>query len=237
MRGRSPHTPGRGFEPLHPRILFSDNRYVVLDKPAGLKVHPGPGGGASVEDWFAGLSRRADGPWLAHRLDADTAGCLLVALRKQALRDAQACFAEGRARKTYWAIVHGRPAGDEGVIEAPLRRLSTSASGWRVEIAPGVPDAQSAVTEWRLMGAGEGLGWLELTPRTGRTHQIRVHCASLGHPLLGDRLYGSTDATVPMHLLARRLVLPLDPQLDVTAEPPQAMQAAFKACGWKASAV
>ncbi len=87
-----------------PPILFRDQRFVVLDKPAGLPVHAGPRGGASVEDWFPALSRRKDGPWLVHRLDADTAGCLIVALRYSALRAAQAEFAAGRAHKIYWAV-------------------------------------------------------------------------------------------------------------------------------------
>ncbi|HEY1412694.1 MAG TPA: pseudouridine synthase, partial [Rhodopila sp.] len=80
-------------------ILFQDQRFVVLDKPAGLPVHGGPSGGRSVEDWFSQLSRRKDGPWLVHRLDADTAGCLVVALRRAALIEAQALFASGGARK------------------------------------------------------------------------------------------------------------------------------------------
>ena len=83
-----------------PPILFRDERFVVLDKPAGLPVHPGPRGGSSVEDFFPELSRRKSGPWLVHRLDADTSGCLVVALRRAALVAAQAEFAAGRARKT-----------------------------------------------------------------------------------------------------------------------------------------
>ena len=78
-----------------PPILFRDDRFVVLDKPPGLPVHAGPRGGPSVEDWFPFLSRRKDGPWLAHRLDADTSGCLVVALRRAALIAAQAEFAAG----------------------------------------------------------------------------------------------------------------------------------------------
>ena len=101
-------------------VLFRDPRFVVLDKPAGLKVHAGPGGGASVEDVFPQLSRRKDGPWLAHRLDADTAGCLVVALRRGALLEAQVAFAAGRVEKVYWAIVQGGPDGDAGVVDAPL---------------------------------------------------------------------------------------------------------------------
>jgi tRNA pseudouridine32 synthase/23S rRNA pseudouridine746 synthase len=174
--------------PTDPPILFRDQRFVVLDKPAGLPVHPGPRGGPSVEDWFPSLSRRKDGPWLAHRLDADTAGCLVIALRKAALIAAQAAFAEGRARKSYWAVVSGGPVEDAGTVDAPLARRDGKA-GWRM--APD-PSGHRAVTDWRVLGRVDGLAWLELHPHTGRTHQIRVHCALLGCPILGDPVYGES---------------------------------------------
>ncbi|CAH2600974.1 RNA pseudouridine synthase [Rhodovastum atsumiense] len=208
-------------------ILFHDSRFVVLDKPAGLPVHPGPRGGPSVEDCFPALSRRRDGPWLAHRLDADTAGCLLVALRRAALHAAQAEFAAGRAAKTYWAVVHGAPPGEAGVIQAKLRKVSTPA-GWRM-----VADeaGQPAVTEWCLRGQAAGMAWLELRPRTGRTHQVRAHCAVLGCPLLGDPVYGPGGEAERLHLLARSLSLGLDPPVAVTAPVPAHMRAALAACG------
>lgn len=208
-------------------ILFQDARFVVLNKPAGLKVHPGPGGGPSVEDAFPALSRRKDGPWLAHRLDADTAGCLLVALRKAALLAAQEAFAAGRAEKTYWAAVRGTPPGERGTIEAPLLKRSTGRA-WRMVADPA---GQPAVTEWRVLGRAEGLAWLELRPRTGRTHQVRVHCAALGCPILGDPVYG--DGAGPLHLLARALDLDLDPPVAATAAPPVHMRAALAQCGWR----
>src|SRR5689334_21236421 len=105
-----------------PPILLQTPDFMVLNKPPGLPVHAGPRGGASVEDWFGELSRRRAGPWLVHRLDADTAGCLGVALRPAALLEAQALFASGRAWKTYWAVVTGSPAGDAGVVEAALAK-------------------------------------------------------------------------------------------------------------------
>jgi tRNA pseudouridine32 synthase / 23S rRNA pseudouridine746 synthase len=117
--------------PASPVELFRDPRFVVLDKPPGLAVHAGPSGGRSVEDWFPLLSRRKDGPWLAHRLDADTSGCLVIALRHAALLAAQACFAAGAARKSYWAVVAGEISGDQGVVAVPLRR-QTDPSGWRM---------------------------------------------------------------------------------------------------------
>jgi RluA family pseudouridine synthase len=213
--------------PAMPAILFRDVRFVVLDKPAGLKVHPGPGGGASVEDVFPALSRRKDGPWLAHRLDADTAGCLVVALRRAALLAAQAEFAGGRAGKTYWAVVCGAPAATQGVIDAPLLRRSTPA-GWRMAVDPA---GQPAVTDWRLRGAADGIAWLELHPRTGRTHQVRAHCAALGHPVRGDPVYGGGPGA--LLLLARAIRLDLDPPVAATAPPPAHMRAALAACGWR----
>ncbi len=224
-----------------PPVLFRDARFVVLDKPAGLAVHPGPRGGPSVEDWFSHLSRRRDGPWLAHRLDADTAGCLVVALRRAALLAAQAAFAAGLARKTYWAVVRGAPAQDAGTIETKLRRVSNR-TGWRMVADPA---GQSALTEWRVRGRAGGIAWLELTPRTGRTHQVRVHCALLGCPVLGDPVYGDGpggdapggdgpggDGVRRLHLLARAIALPLDPPVSATAPPPAHMRDALAQCGW-----
>lgn len=210
-------------------ILFQDQRFVVLNKPPGLAVHPGPRGGPSVEDCFPRLSRRKDGPWLAHRLDADTAGCLVVALRKAALIAAQQVFASGHAHKTYWAVVRGGPTSDSGSITAKLLRVSEK-SGWRM-----VVDAagQSSETHWRVLGRGPGIAWVEFRPLTGRTHQIRVHAAHLGWPILGDPVYGAKPAPGErLHLLARAIRLDLDPPVVAQAPPPEHMLAALKLCGF-----
>ena len=228
-------------------MLYEDPHLVVLNKPAGLAVHAGPRGGPSVEDEFPRLSRRRAGPWLAHRLDADTAGCLVVALRRAALVAVQAAFAEGRVRKTYWAVVDGAPGADAGEVDVPLLKRS-DVGGWRMVVDPA---GAAARTAWRVRGQVGGRTWLELHPLTGRTHQIRVHCATLGCPVVGDAVYG---AALPRHpgldpgsrslaarphvvetglmLLARAIVLPLDPPVSVVAPPPPHMLAALRVCGW-----
>jgi tRNA pseudouridine32 synthase / 23S rRNA pseudouridine746 synthase len=207
-------------------MLFRDARFIAIDKPSGLPVHRGPGGGASVEDAFPLLSRRRDGPWLVHRLDADTAGCLLIALRREPLRLAQAAFAAGTARKTYWAVVRGGPESETGVIRAPLLKR-TGANGWRMVSDPA---GQDAVTEWQVLGRSTGIAWIEARPLTGRTHQVRAHCTLLGCPVVGDPVYG--DGRGKLHLLARSLFVPLDPPVEATAPPPEHMRAALRACGW-----
>jgi tRNA pseudouridine32 synthase / 23S rRNA pseudouridine746 synthase len=212
-----------------PPILFRDERYVVLDKPAGLPAHPGPRGGPSVEDFFPLLTRRKEGPWLVHRLDTDTSGCLVVALRRTALLAAQAEFAAGRAHKTYWAIVRGAPSTASGTIDAPLGRRSTRV-GWHMAVDPG---GKTAVTDWRVLGRSGDRAWLELSPRTGRTHQVRVHCATLGCPVLGDTIYGG--GADRLHLLARAIVLDLDPVIAATAPAPEHMRVSLLRCGYDAA--
>ena len=209
-----------------PPVLFRSEGLVVLDKPAGLPVHAGPRGGASVEDWFPQLSRRRAGPWLAHRLDADTAGCLVVALRKAALIEAQGLFASGAVRKVYWAVVSGEPEGESGVVDAPLAKRSRP-GGWRMVVDPA---GQQARTAWRVLGRGGGRAWLELMPQTGRTHQVRVHCAHLGCPLVGDPVYGAGDGR--LQLLARAITLPMAVPVSAEAPPPAHMVDALRALGW-----
>jgi 23S rRNA-/tRNA-specific pseudouridylate synthase len=213
-------------------VLLLRDDVMVLDKPAGLPVHRGPRGGASLEDWLEPLRMgRRHPPQPAHRLDADTAGCLALGRTKPALAALGRIFAAGLAGKTYWAVVAGGPGGEEGRIDLPLRKVSSAARGWRMEPHP---DGQPAATAWRVLGRapgrGGGFAWLELRPETGRTHQLRVHCAASGWPILGDPLYGAGGAG-GLHLLARHLLLPLDPPAEAEAPVPPHMVAAIRRCG------
>jgi RluA family pseudouridine synthase len=231
MRPRVPR-PGAGCKippEIAARILLLRDDAIVLDKPAGLAVHRGPRGGASLEDWLEALRMgKRHLPQPAHRLDADTAGCLVLGRTKPALAALGAVFARGAAEKTYWAVVRGGPAEADGTIALPLRKVSSAARGWRMESHP---DGQAALTRWSVRGRGDGLAWLELRPETGRTHQLRVHCAAMGWPILGDPLYGGSAAS-GLHLLAHAIALPLDPALAAVAPVPPHMRAALAACGW-----
>ncbi len=207
-------------------ILYRDTRFAVIDKPAGMPVHPSRfDPSLSVEAMFPTLGRFRAGPWLAHRLDRDTSGCLVVALRRSALLAAQACFAEGRADKTYWALVEGAPRQRAGVIASRLGRVETP-QGWRMAATQ---DGRMAETEWRCLGRAGRLAWMELRPRTGRTHQLRVHCAALGCPIIGDAVYGTAGGTLA--LLARAIRLELTPVLQAEAPPPPHMREGLAACG------
>jgi len=210
---------------LSPAILFRDKRFLVIDKPAGLPVHPGRAGGPSVEDFFPAW-RLGDGPWLAHRLDQDTAGCLVIALKKSGLVAAQALFAGGGVEKTYWAVVRGIPGAGSGIVDMPLGKV-TCGRAWKMQAQN---DAPPAVTEWRLMGQGAGMAWLEFAPKTGRTHQIRAHALAIGHPIVGDAIYGGGAGI--LHLLAWRISLPLDPPVMAQAPVPAHMREKLGACGY-----
>ncbi|MBV8971032.1 MAG: RNA pseudouridine synthase [Sphingomonadaceae bacterium] len=210
--------PRRLSDELVRRILLADAHVLVLDKPAGLAVHPGPATPHSLEAHLIALRQGfVRPPQPAHRLDRDTSGCLVLARHPKALKRLTALFAEGRVAKTYWAIVDGAPEADEGTVDAPLAKVSSAAAGWRMVVDPA---GQRAVTHWRVLERG-ARSLVEFRPETGRTHQIRVHAASLGAPIAGDPVYGAGRG--PMLLHARRVVVPYAegrPPLDATAPLP-----------------
>jgi len=226
-------------EEMVSRVLYRDGLMLVIDKPAGMAVHRGPKGGESLEDYFDalryGLPRA---PALAHRLDRDTSGCLVLGRHRKALAELGRLFKAGRVRKTYWAVVEGGPDADEGRIELALGRLDPARGWWMKPDARGQP----AVTTWRVLGRGgdasQRLTWLALEPLTGRTHQLRVHCAETGWPIVGDAIYGTAPRSggPPLHLHAREVVVPLYKNRDpirVIAPVPAFMWVRLEACGWE----
>jgi tRNA pseudouridine32 synthase / 23S rRNA pseudouridine746 synthase len=242
-------------EEIVARLIYRDGLMLVLDKPAGLAVHKGPKGGESLEDYFDalrfGLPRP---PALAHRLDRDTSGCLVLGRHRKALAALGRLFKSGRVGKSYWAVVAGGPTQDEGRIDLPLGRKDATRGWWMKHD----PSGQPAATTWKVMGrtrdvaarndqpgAASGrmdISWLALEPLTGRTHQLRVHCAAMGWPIIGDSVYGSAPrtATPGLYLHAREVVVPLynnRAPISVIAPVPPHMRHLLHACGWPGESV
>jgi RluA family pseudouridine synthase len=217
---------------LRARVLYRDNQIIVIDKPAGVPVHAGPKAKHTLESMLDSLKfGLSQAPIPAHRLDQDTSGCLILARNERARRKLGRLFSAGHIQKIYWAIVVGMPPAAEGCIELPLRKI-TNKQGWRM-IAD--PAGQSATTDYKILGRNDGRTWLELRPHTGRTHQIRVHCAALGCPILNDPVYGTSAAADPLHLFARAVAIPFYEDrtpVTVVAQPPPHMLKALFACGF-----
>ena len=216
------------------RLLYRDGLMLVLDKPAGLPVHRGPKGGDNLEAHFDGLRFGLPRvPALAHRLDRDTSGCLVLGRHRKALEKLGLLFKQGKIAKTYWAIVEGGPEADEGLIDMPLGRRDATRGWWMKVDDAGLPSR----TRWRVLARGGGRAALALSPLTGRTHQLRVHCAALGWPILGDPIYGAStpgDGGPPLHLHARAISVPLarsKPPIEVEAPLPAHMREAWIALG------
>ncbi|ABD05072.1 Pseudouridine synthase [Rhodopseudomonas palustris HaA2] len=286
--------PELSAEDIQSRVLHRDGLMLVIDKPPGLPVHRGPKGGPNLETSFEflrfGLPRP---PVLAHRLDRDTSGCLVLGRHRKATATLGLLFKHSKISKTYWAIVEGGPLEDQGTIDLPIGRLNAERGWWQKIDPEGLP----SLTKWTVLGrsfspppcgagacpgldpgagvdngslasghphpnplpqAGEGarsaggaaaasspaqaedpppLTWLALEPITGRTHQLRVHCAAMGWPIFGDNIYGNGPrfGEPKLHLHAREITIPLSrnkPPVVVTAPPPPHMHPRLAACGW-----
>lgn len=185
-------------------ILFEDEHLLCINKPPGLVVHPAAGhrDGTLVNAILHHCSALSTGshplrPGIVHRLDMDTSGCILVAKTDEAHTSLAAQFAARTARKTYLAIVRGRPRTTAGVISGAIARHPFHRQRMTVSTRPG---ARAAETTWRVLASTGGLSLVECRPKTGRTHQIRVHLKHLGHPIAGDRTYGG-GADHPRQLL------------------------------------
>ena len=185
-------------------VLYADPWLLALVKPSGLLSQPGLG-----PELADSLISRAQERWpearLVHRLDRDTSGLILLARDATTHRALSAAFAERRVRKTYLAVVQGLPADRGGVINQPLARIATRPP--RYGVVPLEQGGKPALTRWRVLRRFEGSSLLLLQPRTGRSHQLRVHLADLGHPVLGDPLYGEPAAAPRLQLHAAGLQL------------------------------
>lgn len=224
-------------EEIVSRVLYRDALILVLDKPPGIAVHTANGGLHNLERLFPALQfGLPNPPTLGHRLDRGTSGCLILARHREAARRLGILFKENSIKKSYWAIVKGIVKQDEGRIDLPLCKQSQSRKHWWMKVDH--EKGMNAITDYRVLGRGDDITWLELNPQTGRTHQLRVHCAGIGHPIIGDYIYDPSEETPkyqPLFLHARSLEIPLYPKkspISVIAPRPAHMEQALKACGY-----
>lgn len=198
--------------PITSLILYRDAMVLVLNKPSGVPVHAGSGKLIPIDVHFEelrfGLPQK---PELAHRLDKDTSGCLVLGRHRQALKRLGHLFESGQAEKVYHAVVHGKMPEAEGVIDLPLAPQSKHKTRWWMKVdASGKP----ALTHYKVLHTEGQYSYVELRPKTGRTHQLRVHCAAVGCPIFGDKIYGVSDDVSTLHLHAYSIALPLYPKKD-----------------------
>ncbi|HMD63622.1 MAG TPA: RluA family pseudouridine synthase [Stellaceae bacterium] len=217
---------------LQAAVVHCDEAVIVLDKPPGLAVQGGTATERHVDGLLDGLRfGNVERPRLVHRLDKETSGILVIARTPAAAAFLTRAFREKTTRKTYWAIVVGLPRPRQGRIDLALAKVP-GRGGERVR--PDAEEGRRAVTYYRVIdSAGAQASWLALMPVTGRTHQLRAHCAAIGIPILGDAKYGAATAHlagVPgsgrLHLHARALSIPhpLGGTLEVTAPLPPHMR-------------
>lgn len=242
-RARSPkpgfHVVERDMDDLRARVLYRDDEIIAVNKPAGLAVQGGSGTFRHLDAMLDGLRFDAlERPRLVHRLDRDTSGVLLLARSAGVARRLGHAFRARETRKVYWALVAGVPKPRDGRID--LRLAKHARRG--VEKMTGDEGGRRAVTLYRTLDAlGKKCAWVALMPVTGRTHQLRVHMAAIGTPILGDGKYGGRDAFLPgrslapkLHLHAREIDLPLPGggRLAITAPLPPHMAEAFRFFGF-----
>jgi len=221
---------------LQGRVLYRDAMMIVIDKPSGIAVHAGSHRDDSLMGHLEQLRfGMPEIPHLAHRLDRDTSGCLVLGRHRQALARLGKLFSKGLVDKTYWAVTVGCPSQDCGLIDVPLMKLDKH-RGWKMITDP---KGQPAQTQWRVLGRSGRLAWIEAKPLTGRTHQIRVHLASIGCPVAGDFVYGRGVADMDfdrLHLHARSISVPYEfksPAIVATAPVPDHMEPTLTACSGK----
>lgn len=230
---------------LRKMMLYEDPSVFVFNKPSGLAVQGGSGVVRHVDDMLEAFrNKKGEKPRLVHRLDRDTSGVLVVARSRLAAMKLAEAFRGRDAQKTYWALVKGVPKKREGRISTWLVKEQTP-DGDRVRIAKhGDDGADHAVSNYRIVDqAGQSLTWLEMEPHTGRTHQLRVHAAHIGCPIIGDPKYFEADTNWEfpggiqnrLHLHARRIVIPHPDGkgvIDITAPLPPHMRQSWNLLGF-----
>jgi 23S rRNA pseudouridine955/2504/2580 synthase len=209
-------------------VITQDRAAIVLNKPPGLATQGGSGMKEHVDGLLDAFAHDGPRPRLVHRLDKDTSGVLLIARTPGSAAFFSKRFSGRTARKIYWAIIAGVPSVEDGLIDLPLAKQP--GTGGEKMMVDKSGEGQPARTRYRVLDrAGNRACWVELQPLTGRTHQLRVHMAAIGHPIVGDGKYGGPEAFLSgsisrkMHLHARRLIIdhPDGDVIDVRAELPE----------------
>jgi 23S rRNA pseudouridine955/2504/2580 synthase len=234
-----PPIPEHEIRALRAAVLYRDEDVLAINKPAGLAVQGGTGLERHLDAMLDALQFDApERPRLVHRLDRDTSGVLLLARNVRTAAELTQAFRRKDCRKLYWAVVAGVPKHRSGRVDLALSKVPGRAGE---RMAPD-EEGKAAVTEYRVLDhAGKQAAWLELRPLTGRTHQLRAHCAALGTPILGDRKYGGEAAFLAGNEISRRLHLHArsielrrtgGQVLHVTAPPPPLLTATFGFLGF-----
>ena len=230
-------------ESLEPYVLYMDSSVIVLNKPPGLATQGGSGLSRHVDGMLDSLAfEKKQRPRLVHRLDRDTSGVLVIARTVPAAAALAKSLAQRDASKIYWALTKGVPKQNRGTVKAALAKEGVRGRDERMEVSE-ADDAKEAVTDYAVLGHASGeFAWVAAKPLTGRTHQIRVHLASLGTPIVGDFKYGGNEARPKgavadkLHLHARSIDIahPDGGRLRVTASLPEHMRKTWELFGFNA---
>ena len=236
---------------LESRILYRDDHVIALDKPSGLPVQGGSKVTRNLDALLEAIADPTHGrPRLVHRLDRDTSGVIVVGRTPSAAASLAEAFKGRDAKKLYWTILVGAPSPRQGRVDLAVAKREGRAGEKMTVVGPGDDegDGLAARTRYAVINhasaeTGRGLAWVSFLPETGRTHQIRVHAAALGTPILGDGKYGGRRAFPPiagqterplLHLHARRLIVPHPTVgvLDLSAPLPNHMLESFRRLGF-----
>ncbi len=214
-------------EPFTLPVLYEDEHLIAIDKPSGMVVYPAAGHprGTVINQLLSHCNLASFGaplrPGIVHRLDEGTSGVLLIAKTDLAYLKLVEQFKNRETEKRYLALVHGRIAEDEGRIEGPIGRDPTQRQRMRI-----IPQGKPAITEFRVLRRFEDTTLLEIHPLTGRTHQIRVHLSAIGHPVVGDEVYGSrssrSESRLMLHAWQMKFTHPItEERLELVAPLPR----------------